>query len=1042
MKKITTTLLMILLFSTISNAQSSFEGLWLKVEKFEIDNLPKSALNIVEDIYTKAEKEKNSPQIIKSLFYKSKFSIILEEDAQLKVINSFKKHISESEFPTKNILENVLANLYWQYFNQNRYKIYNRTKTEKKVNTDDFRTWDLNTLFKEIHIHFNASLKNSEKLQKINIHDFADILSIQKGSKKYRPTLYDFLANNALAFYKSSETSITKPSYKFIIDNPSFLSDYKTFSKLKIETKDSLSLQFNALKIYQKLVQFHSKENNLNALSDIDIHRLHFVKQHATFINKQNVFLSTLKLSKDNFEKNEISGLYALEIAKIHKEKSENKIAISICDEIINKSPKSLGAINATILKNQILEKSLFITVEKHIPINTNTRMLVNYRNIDKLYFTAYKITKKQLYQFNKLYNSEEKIKLINSLKKVYNWNSNLINKNDYLQHSTEIIIPKFDNGNYLIVTTESDDLNKDKIFGTASMQATNLTLIENNFDDKHNYQIVDRNTGEPIKNAEIHLTNKKQRRGASINKKLITDNNGFASFNSSNYYQNVEISVKTKNDNASFGNHYLSENNRNKDNKESIIKPFIFTDRSIYRPGQTVYFKAIVIKKQGDKSEIFKDKFVKITLKDVNNQAIKTFDLKLNEFGSVSGEFMLPNNGLTGNFSIEVNNSLDKNSNQHYNFNYRNTTIISVEEYKRPKFETEFKPFTESYKINDSITINGFAKAFSGANITDAKVVYRVHRKVQYPSWYYWRKPNSNSSSQEITHSESITNNKGEFEIIFKAIPDESASKGNLPVFTYEITADVTDINGETRSATTTVKVGYHSLLATISIDAKIDKNQKETSLKVDTKNLNGEFIDAKGVIKIYKLKAPKNTLRKRPWSAPDYQDIPKSEFSKLFPNDPFSTDETDEKNWEKGEMVFSKEFDTEISKEILLRNTKDWVSGKHIVILESKDKFNQEVRDEKRFTLFSSNEKEVADNQLFFINTDKTFYKTGDDVILQIGSASKNITVTVQIEKNHKIIETRLVKLNNTIKTIKIPVKKEDIVCFAIKYHYVNYN
>ena len=104
------------------------------------------------------------------------------------------------------------------------------------------------------------------------------------------------------------------------------------------------------------------------------------------------------------------------------------------------------------------------------------------------------------------------------------------------------------------------------------------------------------------------------------------------------------------------------------------------------------------------------------------------------------------------------------------------------------------------------------------------------------------------------------------------------------LPVFTYEITADVTDINGETRSATTTVKVGYHSLLATISLDDKIDKNQKETSLKIDTKNLNGEFIAAKGIIKIYKLKAPKNPLRKRPWSAPDYQDISENEFRNYF--------------------------------------------------------------------------------------------------------------------------------------------------------------
>ncbi len=166
-------------------------------------------------------------------------------------------------------------------------------------------------------------------------------------------------------------------------------------------------------------------------------------------------------------------------------------------------------------------------------------------------------------------------------------------------------------------------------------------------------------------------------------------------------------------------------------------------------------------------------------------------------------------------NIRLKLKKVIDsKLYNEDYDLLY-NSTTISVEEYKRPKFETEFKPVTESYKINDSITINGFAKAFSGANITDAKVVYRVHRKVQYPSWYYWRRPNSNSSSQEITHGESITNNKGEFEIIFKAIPDESASKENLPVFTYEITADVTDINGETRSATTTVKVGYHSLIS-----------------------------------------------------------------------------------------------------------------------------------------------------------------------------------------------------------------------------------
>ncbi len=1050
MKKFTITLLMAIFFSIISNAQDSFDNLWLQVEKFEVENVPKSALEIVNKIYTKAEEEKNSPQIVKSLFFKSKFALTLEEDAQIKIINSFKKQITKSKFPTKNILENVLANLYWQYFNQNRYKFYNRTKTTSKVNFGDFRTWDLHTLFKEIHHHFIASLKNTEKLQKVNIRSFSDILVAQKESKTYRPTLYDFLANNALEFYKSSETSITRPTYKFVLDNAAFLSGYKSFSKLKLTTKDSLSLQFNALKIYQNIIQFHQKENNLSALVDADIHRINFVNHHATFGKKEIILLNTLKSSKEYFKHNKVSGLYAFEIAKIYRNKTENKLALEICNQVIQQFSKSLGAKNCKILKAQIKEKSLSITAEKYIPINTNSRILINYKNINKLFFTAYKVSEKQLIKFQKTYRLEDKIPLLKSFEKVKNWNTNLRNEKDYLQHTTEVIVPKLENGKYLIVASESSDISTNKIYGTAIIQATNLTLIENNFERKYNYQVVDRNTGKPIKKAIIHIKNNNNHEDYYINKKLTTNKNGFAAFKSKNSYGNVTFTVKTKTDVATFGNRYLYDYSRvnynEKEENKVIIKPFIFTDRSIYRPGQTIYFKAIVIKKRGEKSEVFKNEYVEVTLSDVNNQVVKTLDLKLNEFGSVAGEFILPNNGLTGEFTLEVDESSEYDSkfydNVNFDFDYNTSVTISVEEYKRPKFETEFKPVTESFKINDSVTVNGFAKAFSGASITDAKVVYRVHRKVQYPSWWFWYRPQATSEAQEITNGESITDASGNFSINFEALPDESVDKASLPVFTYEITADVTDINGETRSATTTVKVGYHSLLASISLDDKIDKSQKETTLKIDTKNLNDEFVPAKGNLKIYKLQAPKNPLRKRPWSAPDYQDISENTFRMLFPNDPYTNDEADEKNWKKGELVFSSNFDTKTSKEIKLNAIKNWISGKYVAILESKDKFGQNVKDEKRFALFSTKEKQVADAQLFVINTDKTFYTIGDDVALQIGSASKNITVVIQIEKNYKIVETCLVKLNNTTKTIKIPVTKNDVGGFAIKYHFVNFN
>ena len=1052
MKNTTTLILVCLLFSLSIHSQNDFEKLWTVVEKYEVENLPKSALKIVENIYSKSQKEVNSPQLIKALFYKSKYSLTLKEDAQLKVIHQFKHHIAKTKFPTKNVLENILANLYWQYFTQNRYKFYNRTNaaSSSAISKGDFRTWDLNTLFKEIHHYFKASLKEEAALQEININAFSDILYLQKDSEIYGPTLYDFLAHNALTFYKSSETSVTRPSYKFTIDDPEFITNANRFSKLKISSKDSISLQLNALKVYQKLIAFHLKEDHKKALAVIDIERLYFVQRNATFNNKKDLLLETLEKNNKNHESN---GLYAFEIAKILKEKAENyqnskkekdqfknREALKICDAIIHKFPGSFGAKKCAFLKAAILDRSLSMSAEEYIPINTNSRLLISYKNIDSLYFKAYKISINQQLEFNKITKNEAKISFLNTLEKSKEWKATLRNENDYLNHTTEVIVPKLNGGLYLILASNQATNSNTSIYGTTVIQSTNLTLVTNTFDGAYNYQIVDRNNGKPIKNAEIILKNEKQNSRALINKKLVTDSNGFASFRSNNRYLGVAITVKTNNDAATFGNSYLYKNDRKYIKKvPENLSSFIFTDRSIYRPGQTVYLKAIVIKKQGNTSTVFTDEPVDISLKDVNNQTIKTLALKLNEFGSVTGEFILPNNGLTGMHSISINQNSKSKSGYSLDPNY---IYISVEEYKRPKFKTEFNPITKSIKLDDNVVVNGFAKAFSGAKITDAKVVYNVYRTTQYPNWYYWRKPSTGSEAQEITNGETTTDASGNFSIPFLAIPDAGVSKENLPIFSYKITADVTDVNGETRGATTIVKVGYHSLLATISMDTKIDKNQKKTILKIDTKNLNGTFVSAKGSVHIYKVRAPKNPLRKRPWSAPEYQDISENAFRKLFPNDPYSQTENSTENSEKGALVFSKYFDTENSKEIQLENTKNWLSGNYIAVLKTEDIFQQAVKDIFKFSIFSTKEKQVPDNKLFAINTDKTNYKVGDLVALQIGSASKDITVVVQVEKKHKIIETFLVKLNNNIKTIKIPINKEDIGGFAIKYHFVNFN
>ncbi|WBX73082.1 hypothetical protein PG913_09335 [Tenacibaculum pacificus] len=456
---------MITFFATTLNAQENYEGLWEQVQKFENENLPKSALKIVETIYAKADVSKNSPQIIKALFYKSKFSLTLEEDAQLKIINQFKIHIDKSSFPTKNVLENVLANLYWQYFNQNKWKFYNRTKTSEKVDNIDFRTWDLDTLFAEIHTYYQKSLENKTALQQTDIREFKDILYIVQGSKEYRPSLFDFLAHNALDFYKTSETNITKPNYQFKIDNSELIGTAKKFTKIKLVTKDAISLQFNALKIYQELINFHLKNKNLKALATVDLERLNFVNNHAIFNDKQNLFLQTLKSSEEKQQKNAISGLYSHQIAEVYRQQAnsyqpnknedfrfKNKEALVICDAVIAKFPKSVASEKCKALKGQITNKSLSLLSEKFSPINTASRLLLTYNNIDKLYFTAYKIDKKKITELNNIYKEEERINFIKKLNKVTSWNTKLRNEFDYKQHTTEVIVPKFTQDNYLIV--------------------------------------------------------------------------------------------------------------------------------------------------------------------------------------------------------------------------------------------------------------------------------------------------------------------------------------------------------------------------------------------------------------------------------------------------------------------------------------------------------------------------------------------------------------------------------------------------------------
>ncbi|MFP4847176.1 alpha-2-macroglobulin family protein [Winogradskyella sp. PE311] len=1037
-------ILMLICFASFSNAQNDFESQWKKIAKYENDGLTQSAADLVDSIYKDASNLNNEEQQIKALLYKSKYMLTLEEDAQLNIVNLFKSEIEKSEsLVTKHLLENMLATMYWQYFQQNRYQFYNRTKTSKKI-SEDFRTWDLKTLFNEIHIHYQRSLENGLLLQQEALENYKVLLKEAKDSKTYRPTLFDLLSHNALQFYKTDENSITQPAYKFSIDKAEYLADHLTFSNLDIVSKDSTSLQLHALKIYQNLLKAHHVDASPYPTIANDIERLKFVLQYSTLDNKETLYLNALKKESEERKSYPFSSLYDFEIASLYKQQGQRytsnsnqgeidethrwklKDAIAVCDAVISKYPKGEGTKDCEALKQQILQPNVRLQGEEYIPNNSASRLLVNYKNLTTLNFNIYKINKSQLETFNNSYNALDKAKFFKDLRITKSFSSALKTEGDYQNHSTEIIVPALPNGLYLI---KADTNTEDNVFAAAHIQVTDMALVQSNQNDVVNYQLIDRNNGQPIINADIKLTYRNNRNKV-FTKNLTTDRFGKFKFNrDKNYYRSVEIKATTKNEVGYFGNYNIGRTYKNRENKDTKYNVFLFTDRSIYRPGQTVYFKGIATATKDDNTQVFADNAATVKLKNVNGEDVSELLLQTNEFGSVSGEFIIPNDGLTGNYTIEMV------------CGRKGYSYFSVEEYKRPKFKPEFQPVTETYKVNDSITVNGMAVAFAGSKITDAKVVYRVKRQVQYPSWYYWRRPYFNSEPQEITFGESKTNAKGEFEVIFKALPDESVSKDNLPVFRYEVTADITDINGETRTATTTVNVGYHAMTLKIVAPDVIDKTKKDIEISLASQNLNGEFAPAKGTLKVYKLNAPNQVLRARPWNAPDFQVISKEEFARLFPNEPYNNEHL-LTNWTKGKEVFKADFDTEKEKTIALKKLKRWTSGKYIIIAESKDKFGQDVKDEVYTSLYSKSDKTIADNQLFEASLDKDSYKAGDVAKLTIGSAAKDITVTVEIEKDRKIIVTQLVRLSNSKQTISIPVLKDDIGGFEVHASFAAFN
>ncbi len=1046
LKKISLLFFLLAAFTTISMAQKNKEyaAQWQKVEGLEKKGLTASALKEVLNIYNLAIKDKNDAQQIKACMYQIKYRNMVQEGSQETNIFFVDTLIAKANIPVKNILQSMQAEMLWQYLQNNRWKFYNRTALAEEK-SKDISTWSLEKLHSEITNLYKASIdeKSEAVLKQTKLDGFDAIIVKGENTRQLRPTLYDFLAFRALDYFKADENYITKPAYQFIIKDEKAFAPAGKFIQHQFETKDTGSLQYHALELLQDILQWHINDANKDALLDADLIRLEYVYQHAVNENKTQLFETALKNVEDNFSGNAASAQATYLRAKIYYDRGQNydpiaqtdnqyeiKRAKELLEAAIKKYPKSEGGINAQNLLNNILQPSLSLETEKVNVPQQPFRTLVKYKNVKKVYFRLIKTTKDEIEKIGrKEYNEQWDAYTV--LQPLKSWNTTLPDPSDYQNHSAEVKVDAVNNGVYIILASIDKDFSLDNnIIAKQLTYVSNISFINNN----NEYYVLHRDNGQPLANTKVQvwLSNYNYNISKYEYKKAeqyTTDKNGFFKLQKTKEYRNINLQLANGNDELFMDENIYNYVYDNYQPTKAQTQSFLFTDRSIYRPGQTVYFKGIVITKENKAaaSKVLPSFNTTVQLKDANGQKVNTLQMITNEYGSYHGSFKLPEGALNGQFSL-----YDSAANGYITF--------SVEEYKRPKFSVEVKKPSGTYRVNDSIKVTGLAKAYAGNNVDGASVKYRVVRRVQYPIWWggYSRKirpPYGQNAEVEITNGPATTDSKGEFTVTFKALPDESIDKKNQPTFYYEVSADVTDINGETRSGNTSVAVAYQSLQLEIKLDDKISADSLKNIL-VRSANLNGIEENTVVTVSIQQLKSPGKIFRERYWQQPDQFVMSRDEYYGYFPYDVYKN-ENEVQHYDTGDKVFEKTDSS--NREWRVENGKLRV-GWYKIVAVTKDRFGEDVKTEKYIQLTGN---EINNTEAVTLNTGKAKAQPGEKINYSIATGFDNTWLIHTILKMDSTGGTNypVLQINKPYNN-EIAVTENDRGGIAMNYAFVKHN
>ena len=457
--------------------------------------LPKSALEIANRIYKEAKAQKNYPQVAKAAMSRMIFRSYSDEDAYKELVRSLQMDVADTPEPARSVLQSVLADVYWQYFQQNRYKFYNRATigratiggkantgtnqtTTSTDSTADFTTWDASRIVEAVTSAYLASVQQKALLQKTPIAAYDALLD--KGdpdARLLRPTLYDLLAHRAIDFFQNTEPDLLKPVFRFELNQSNYFSNPETFTRLTIQSRDSLSGRYQALLLYQQVLAFHLNDASPDALADTDVQRLEFVHRHSTLPKRDSLYQKTLKDQIARYKNRPTEAVYAFQLAQFlantgspvrplddtddptvpqaDSSRWNRKRAADICRDIIKRFPKTLQAKQAAQLLSRLTAPTVTVQIEQVNAPDKPFRALVSYQNVNKLLYRIFRVTAAETQTFRDNNGNEEQRKKLYAawLKRPFVAESSvaLPDDGDLNQHSVEMPVKGLPTGHYIL---------------------------------------------------------------------------------------------------------------------------------------------------------------------------------------------------------------------------------------------------------------------------------------------------------------------------------------------------------------------------------------------------------------------------------------------------------------------------------------------------------------------------------------------------------------------------------------------------------------